>query len=149
MNLKKLREAESLFLLQYPDGFADEGLKDISKRHNVGKLSEFASEALKKSAFNNQGRVLDDIVRIVSRSSMVSMFEKPKFRDYVNGLSRNDREFLAVHKPVHPYSGCDCRCNRELMAGTPPRPFRASWRGHGGCAAGNSCVVHHRCCVRG
>jgi hypothetical protein len=25
---------------------------------------------------------------------MVSMFEKPKFRDYVNGLARSDREYL-------------------------------------------------------
>lgn len=96
MNLKKLREAEALFLLKYPDGFADEGLKPISRKHNVGKLSEFAADALSRSAFDHQRQVLDDIVRIVSRSSMVSMFEKPKFRDYVNGLSRDDREFLAA-----------------------------------------------------
>lgn len=96
MNLKKLREAEALFLLKYPDGFADEGLKSISRKHNVGKLSEFAATALARKAFGNQGKVLDDIVRIVSRSSMVSMFEKPKFRDYVNGLGRDDRAFLAA-----------------------------------------------------
>jgi hypothetical protein len=96
MNLKKLRDAEALFLLKYPDGFADEGLKPIARKHNVGKLSEFAATALARKAFGNQGKVLDDIVRIVSRSSMVSMFEKPKFRDYVNGLGRDDRAFLAA-----------------------------------------------------
>lgn len=96
MNLKKLREAEALFLLKYPDGFEDQGLKPIARKHNVGKLSEFAATALARKAFGNQGKVLDDIVRIVSRSSMVSMFEKPKFRDYVNGLGRDDREFLAT-----------------------------------------------------
>ena len=96
MNLKKLREAESLFLLNYPDGFADAGLKGVSRRHNVGKLSEFAATALASEAFQRRGQVLDDIVRIVSRSSMVSMFEKPRFRDYVRGLGRNDREFLAA-----------------------------------------------------
>jgi len=26
---------------------------------------------------------------------MISMFEKPKFRDYINGMTRDDREFLA------------------------------------------------------
>ena len=95
MNLKKLREAESIFLHRYPGGFADEEMQQVAKKHNVNKLSEFAATALAKKAFVNQGAVLDDIVKIVSRSSMVSMFEKPKFRDYVNGLNRDDREFLA------------------------------------------------------
>ena len=95
MNLRKLRDAEAMFLMSYPDGFADEGLKPIAKKHNVAKLSEFAAEAFKRKAFGRPGQVLDDMVRLVSRSSMISMFEKPKFRDYVNGLSRDDREFLA------------------------------------------------------
>lgn len=96
MNLKKLREAESLFLHRYPGGFASEEMVKVGKKHNVDKLSEFAAGALAKKAFVNQGAVLDDIVKIVSRSSMVSMFEKPKFRDYVNGMNRDDREFLAA-----------------------------------------------------
>ena len=97
MNLKKLRDAESLFLHQYPGGFQnDEMLKVLAKRHNVGKLSEFAATALARRNFTKPGILLDDVVKIVSRSSMVSMFEKPKFRDYVNGLSRDDREFLAA-----------------------------------------------------
>ena len=94
MNLKKLREAESLFLHRYPGGFDSEEMQKIAKRHNVGKLAEFASTALSKKNFSKQGAVLDDIVKIVSRSSMVSLFEKPKFRDYVNGLGRDDRALL-------------------------------------------------------
>ena len=96
MNLKKLREAESLFLHRYPGGFESEEMQKIGKKHNVGKLVEFASTALAGVNFSNQSRVLEDIVKIVSRSSMVSMFEKPKFRDYVNGLNRDDRAFLAA-----------------------------------------------------
>ena len=95
MNLRKLREAESLFLHRYPGGFENEEMIKIGKKHNVGKLAEFAREALTKKKFSTQAAVLDDIVRIVSRSSMVSMFEKPKFRDYVNGMNRDDRAFLA------------------------------------------------------
>ena len=68
--------------------------KVLAKKHNVGKLSEFAATTLAKKNFAKPGSLLDDIVKIVSRSSMVSMFEKPKFRDYVNGLARDDREFL-------------------------------------------------------
>lgn len=95
MNLKKLREAESLFLHRYSGGFASEEMVQIGKKHNVGKLADYAREALAKKKFASQATVLDDIVRIVSRSSMVSMFEKPKFRDYVNGMNRDDRAFLA------------------------------------------------------
>ena len=96
MNLDKLRDAEGLFMQQYPGGFENEELKQVvAKRHNVGKLSEFAAEALKKSKFAMPGQVMDDIVKIVTRSSMVSMFEKPKYRDYVNGMTRDDREYLA------------------------------------------------------
>lgn len=94
MNLKKLRDAEALFFQMYPGGFADEGLAHIGKKHNVGKLSEFAQTALAKKQFSKPATLLEDITRIVSRSSMVSMFEKPKFRDYVNGLARSDREVL-------------------------------------------------------
>ena len=96
MNLDKLREAESLFLHRYPGGFDNDEMKQIGKRHNVGKLSEFAATALHKQRFGQPAQVLDDIVKIVSRSSMVSMFEKPRFRDYVNGLKRDDRALLVA-----------------------------------------------------
>lgn len=96
MNIRKLQEAEGLFLSQYPDGFASEELAQVSKRHNVSKMVEFAQTALAKKSFNNTSEVLDSIVKAVSRSSMVSMFEKPKFRDYVNAMSRDDRARLAA-----------------------------------------------------
>ena len=95
MNLRKLRDAETLFLHRYPGGFEDEDLQPILRRHNVGRLTEFAATALAPGRFARQAQVLDDIVRLVSRSSMVSMFEKPKFRDWVGGLSRPSREQLA------------------------------------------------------
>ena len=95
MNLKKLREAEALFLMQYPGGFENAELQQRIRKHNVGKLTEAAAAALAPGRFRYPAQVLEDIVRIVSRSSMVSLFEKPKFRDYVNGLARDDRARLA------------------------------------------------------
>lgn len=94
MNLKRLREAEALFLQRYPGGFAHPDMVEVGKKHRVDKIAEQAKELLAKKKFANPGQALDDIVKIVTRSSMVSMFEKPKFRDYVNGLSRDDREYL-------------------------------------------------------
>jgi hypothetical protein len=97
MNLKKLREAEALFLHRYPGGFANAEMQQVvAKRHNVGKLSEFAANALAKKNFAAPGALLDDVVKVVSRSSMISMFEKPRFRDYVNGLAREDRKLLVA-----------------------------------------------------
>ena len=103
MNIDKLREAESIFLQRYPGGFENEDMQHIGKKHNVNKLSEFAATALTKKSFNNQGQVLEDITKIVTRSSMISMFEKPKFRDFVKGLNQLDRELLSqgFYKMIH------------------------------------------------
>lgn len=95
MNPAKLAEAEALFRMRYPEGFASEELQHIRRKHNVDRLSEFAQAALAEAQFVQRGKVLDDVVKIVTRSSMVSLFEKPRFRDYVNGLGRHDREYLA------------------------------------------------------
>ncbi|MDC0994922.1 hypothetical protein OAT01_04290 [Pseudomonadales bacterium] len=96
MNLKRLKQAEAEFLARYPGGFNHPDMVTIGKKHNVGKMTEQAKELLNKKAFQKTGPVLDSLIKIVSRSSMVSMFEKPKFRDYVNGLDRDEREALAM-----------------------------------------------------
>ena len=96
MNLKRLKQAEAEFLARYPGGFNQPNMVTIGKKHNVGKMTEQAKELLSKKAFQKTGPVLDSLIKIVSRSSMVSMFEKPKFRDYVNGLDRDEREALAM-----------------------------------------------------
>ena len=103
MNLINLRTAEAEFMQRYPGGFDNEEIQEIGKKHRVDKMVEQANDLLAKKRFTNQGEVLNSIVKIVTRSSMVSLFEKPKFRDYVNGMSRDDREFLvgAYQKLLH------------------------------------------------
>ena len=96
MNLKRLKQAEAEFLARYHGGFNHPDMITIGQKHNVGKMTEQAKELLSKKSFQKTGPVLDSLIKIVSRSSMVSMFEKPKFRDYVNGLDRDEREALAM-----------------------------------------------------
>jgi len=97
MNIERLHRAESEFLHRYPGGFANEEIQRVvARRHNVGRLSEFARAELGRSAFTRPGQVLDAIGAIVARSSMVSRFEKPRFRDFVAGLHRDDREALVM-----------------------------------------------------
>jgi len=111
MNLQKLREAEGLFLQSYPGGFDDPEMSQVKKRHNVDKLIDFAKTSFAKKKFANHGAVLDDVVKVVSRSSMVSMFEKPRFRDFVNGMNHADREFLAA-------------AYQRLLHGSPAKGFQ-------------------------
>lgn len=96
MNIDKLKQAEANFLQHYPGGFNDPEMVAIGKKHNVNRLTELSHELLSKKSFSNVGPVLDSVIKIVSRSSMVSMFEKPKFRDYVNSLNTDTRQTLAA-----------------------------------------------------
>ncbi len=95
MNLDKLKLAEADFLVRYPEGFADPGLAPIRKKHNIDRLSEFARSNLTRAHFNRPEHIADTLVRIVSRSSMVSMFEKPRFREFVQSLNSHEKEHLA------------------------------------------------------
>ena len=76
MNLEKLKEAEAVFLAHYPGGFDDPGLERVRKSHNVGRLSEFTRENLTAITFAQPQKFADVLEKIVSRSSMVSRFEK-------------------------------------------------------------------------
>lgn len=95
VNIEKLKQAEANFLARYPHGFADPGLAPIRKKHNVEKLSEFARANLTRTHFNRPEQLCDTLVRIISRSSMVSVFEKPRFRDVVRTLNAREKEQLA------------------------------------------------------
>ena len=96
MNINKLKIAEAHFLQSYPDGFADAGLEKVGKRHRMDKMTLFAKEVLAKKEFDKPNTLLENMVKLVSRSSMVSLFEKPKFRDMVNDLNSDDRVRLVA-----------------------------------------------------
>ena len=91
---KKLQVIEREFLAHYPKGFDDPGLEKVRKSHRMDKMTEFASQAFNKKACRDIEQTVANMIKIVSRSSMVSMFEKPKFRDFINGLNLNDQAFL-------------------------------------------------------
>jgi hypothetical protein len=103
MNIQKLKQAEADFLGRYPEGFADPGLAPIRKKHNVDKLTEFAQANLTRAHFTRPEHIAQTLVKIISRSSMVSMFEKPKFRDFVALLNSHEKEHLsfAFEKRLH------------------------------------------------
>jgi hypothetical protein len=95
VNLDKLKQAESNFMARYPGGFDDPGMAYIKKKHDVDKLVGFAGDNLGRAAFNQPENLADTILKIVSRSSMVSRFEKPPFKDFINSLNTHEKQSLA------------------------------------------------------
>jgi hypothetical protein len=95
MNIQKLHQAEASFLQRFPGGFSDPGMDVIKKKHNVDKLTEFAQANLTRTNFNRPAFIADTLQTIVSRSSMVSRFEKPKFKDFIRSLNTHEQQHLA------------------------------------------------------
>jgi hypothetical protein len=95
MNIRKLKEDETLFLARFPEGFYDPGLAKIRKAHNVDRLADFARSKLRDLASARAGNLADTLLTIVTRSSMVSRFEKPPFRKLVEGLDSKGKRRLA------------------------------------------------------
>lgn len=95
MNLQKLHKCEQDFLMLYPSGFADESLQRIIKKHQLAKRSEQVHQFFEKTKFNNPTEICDSMVKINSQSSLVSLFEKPKFRDAINSMSKQEQIELA------------------------------------------------------
>lgn len=95
MNLKKLKRAEAQFLKKYPDGFHHPDMVAMGKKHKMDQMIAMSKDSFAKSRFSNPDTIVDNMVKIIGRSSMVSMFEKPKFKDFVATLSENERVKLA------------------------------------------------------
>ena len=70
-------------------------MASIKKKHAIDKLVVYTRENLARSNFNRPELIAQTLVKIVSRSSMVSRFEKPKFRDFVNSLNSDEKQALS------------------------------------------------------
>ena len=96
MNLEKLKNAEEYFLELYPDGFKDIGLQPIVKRHNTAKIGEHVRELFAKKNFAQPELICENFAKIVSKSTLISLFEKPKIRDMVTSMRMERRDMLSI-----------------------------------------------------
>lgn len=103
MNLKTLKTAEDQFFHEYPQGFQDPGMQAIIRRHNVDKLSLFAKEDLSEESFENPSAVIAAATKILTTSSMVSMFERMRFKDFAKSLAgaRKKAFVQALYEQLH------------------------------------------------
>ena len=67
----------------------------IGKKHNMNRMIEQVQESFAKPEFKDSRAIVEDMARYIGRSSMVSMFEKPKYRDFVRSLNSVEQEALA------------------------------------------------------
>jgi hypothetical protein len=96
MNLSRLRQAEVAFLHRYPGGFENPELVATRvKKHKPDQMIALAQEGFSKGNFNLPDLIVQNMIKLISRSSVISVFEKPRFRDFANTLPPQEREFLS------------------------------------------------------
>ncbi len=95
MNKAKLKEAEEIFFMRFPGGFSNPQMLEVTKKHKVEKMKKMAQDSFAIGQFENAGNIIDSMGKIVSQSSLISLFEKPKFRDLVKVLNDGEKEHLA------------------------------------------------------
>jgi hypothetical protein len=94
LNVERLLHAEAAFFDRYPGGFSNPEMIAIRKHHQLDRMVELTQESFVKRNFRHPDLIVDNMLRIVTRSSLVSRFEKPKFRDFIRSLSPLDRQDL-------------------------------------------------------
>lgn len=95
MNLKKLKQVEEDFLYRYPGGFENPEMIEIRKKHKLDKMIEMTQDAFVKRNFRLPDLIVENMVKIITRSSLISVFEKPAFRNFAYSLASDERKRLA------------------------------------------------------
>ena len=96
MKNKKLQLLEDIFLEAYPQGFQTPEIQKIAKKHNLPKMHTLAKEYFAEDNLASVNETSEHIISLVSKSSMVSLFEKPKLRDAIRSMSADKLEILAL-----------------------------------------------------
>ncbi|QMS84499.1 hypothetical protein [Candidatus Xianfuyuplasma coldseepsis] len=102
MNMKHMRILEQRFLSLYPKGFDSPEMKEAGKKHKVDKMEQMAKEVLSKESLNQVGAI-NGIVKLITRSSLVSLFEKTRFRNLINEADDLFKQDIvdAVYTMIH------------------------------------------------
>lgn len=95
MNKVKLKAAEENFIIRFPGGFSNPEMLELAKKHKVEKMTKMAQNSFAVEQFESADNIIDSMGKIVAQSSLISIFEKPKFRDLVKVLSDGEKERLA------------------------------------------------------
>jgi len=95
VNWDKLKRAEESFLMRYPGGFQDPEMVAMGKKHKMDKMTALAASSFGEDGFADSRELSEKMIKLVTTSSMVSVFEKPRFRDFVRGLNSHETDALS------------------------------------------------------
>tara|TARA_B100001245_G_scaffold79831_1_gene57080 strand:- start:62861 stop:63514 length:654 start_codon:yes stop_codon:yes gene_type:complete len=95
LNDARLQQAQADFLSLYPGGFAHPDMQAIARKHKVQKMQDLVQQSFAPDAFVSDNAITAAMVKTVSSSSLVSVFEKPKFRDFVASADSHTHGMLA------------------------------------------------------
>lgn len=117
MNRTVLKDAEGRFLIDYPAGFSDPFMLEIAKKHKIEKMNNLAQESFAKKQFKSPNKIVESMAKVVSQSSLVSIFEKIKFRDLAKALSADEKECLShgLREFLHGDQGFGFELMRDLL----------------------------------
>ena len=87
MNLTRLKELERDFLERYPAGFDEPEMQAIVKKHRKGKMEDEARESFGPERFENPVAVCERFGKLLGKSSVLSVFEKPRLREAIAGFA--------------------------------------------------------------
>ncbi|MBP1745106.1 MAG: hypothetical protein H6Q58_2084, partial [Firmicutes bacterium] len=125
MNKAKLKEAEERFNMKYPGGFDNPEMLAMAKKHRIDKMHELALDSFAPDKFGDTDKIVEAIGNIVKKSSLVSVFEKVKFRDLLPALNDSEKERLALG--LKEFLHGDQKLGFELMAGLLEEYHLAKW----------------------
>ncbi|GAU79961.1 hypothetical protein [Fusibacter sp. 3D3] len=91
MNIEKLKTLEKHFFMAYPMGFDTPEMLEISKKHKVEKMKDYVNAHFRSECFEDVERVFADYIKLISQSSLVSIFEKAKFKDLAKTFTLEEK----------------------------------------------------------
>lgn len=95
MNIEKLKQLESEFIRRYPLGFDDPELMAVAKKHKVEEMKNFVHDHFSKENFNDPSAISRAFTKLIEKSSLVSTFEKVKYKNAVKLFNQDDIEMLS------------------------------------------------------
>lgn len=103
MKYKKVKELEDRFLKVYPAGFESFEMRERMKRHNMTKTVEKVRMSCSKESFKTGLNIYPELVKVVTRSHSLSVFEKMAFRDVSKEMDVSEKHVFidAVYDLIH------------------------------------------------
>lgn len=95
MNIEKLKQLEDEFLRRYPLGFDDPELMAVARKHKVEEMKNFVYFHFSKENFDDPTAISNAFTKLIGKSSLVSTFEKVKYKNSVKLFHHEEIETLS------------------------------------------------------